>query len=240
MTHELDAIYSSVLNGEANKVRFMTEVALGNGIAPNDILEQGLLKPLGILGEKLKNNQVFIAEVIVVSRAVHAGLHVLEPYLEKGDVSKRGIVVIGTVAGDLHDIGKNLVAMTLASLGWEVIDLGIDVYPEDFVEAVEKYKPEYVAISAMLTTTINEIGNVLDALEDAGLRRSVKVIIGGNPITSDFCFTVGADGTCREVSEIGDMMKYIDQKTKKKMSCSSEYYSSASFYSCFCRKTMSL
>ncbi len=217
MTHELDAIYSSVLNGEANKVRFMTEVALGNGIAPNDILEQGLLKPLGILGEKLKNNQVFIAEVIVVSRAVHAGLHVLEPYLEKGDVSKRGIVVIGTVAGDLHDIGKNLVAMTLASLGWEVIDLGIDVYPEDFVEAVEKYKPEYVAISAMLTTTINEIGNVLDALEDAGLRRSVKVIIGGNPITSDFCFTVGADGTCREVSEIGDMMKYIDQKTKKKM-----------------------
>lgn len=216
MTHELDAIYSSVLNGEANKVRFMTEVALGNGIAPNDILEQGLLKPLGILGEKLKNNQVFIAEVIVVSRAVHAGLHVLEPYLEKGDVSKRGIVVIGTVAGDLHDIGKNLVAMTLASLGWEVIDLGIDVYPEDFVEAVEKYKPEYVAISAMLTTTINEIGNVLDALEDAGLRRSVKVIIGGNPITSDFCFTVGADGTCREVSEIGDMMKYIDQKTKKK------------------------
>lgn len=217
MTHELDAIYSSVLNGEANKVRFMTEVALGNGIAPNDILEQGLLKPLGILGEKLKNNQVFIAEVIVVSRALHAGLHVLEPYLEKGDVSKRGIVVIGTVAGDLHDIGKNLVAMTLASLGWEVIDLGIDVYPEDFVEAVEKYKPEYVAISAMLTTTINEIGNVLDALEDAGLRRSVKVIIGGNPITSDFCFTVGADGTCREVSEIGDMMKYIDQKTKKKM-----------------------
>ena len=213
MTHELDAIYSSVLNGEANKVRFMTEVALGNGIAPNDILEQGLLKPLGILGEKLKNNQVFIAEVIVVSRALHAGLHVLEPYLEKGDVSKRGIVVIGTVAGDLHDIGKNLVAMTLASLGWEVIDLGIDVYPEDFVEAVEKYKPEYVAISAMLTTTINEIGNVLDALEDAGLRRSVKVIIGGNPITSDFCFTVGADGTCREVSEIGDMMKYIDQKT---------------------------
>lgn len=217
MTHELDAIYSSVLNGEANKVRFMTEVALGNGIAPNDILEQGLLKPLGILGEKIKNNQVFIAEVIVVSRAVHAGLHVLEPYLEKGDVSKRGIVVIGTVAGDLHDIGKNLVAMTLASLGWEVIDLGIDVYPEDFVEAVEKYKPEYVAISAMLTTTINEIGNVLDALEDAGLRCSVKVIIGGNPITSDFCFTVGADGTCREVSEIGDMMKYIDQKTKKKM-----------------------
>lgn len=217
MTHELDAIYSSVLNGEANKVRFMTEVALGNGIAPNDILEQGLLKPLGILGEKLKNNQVFIAKVIVVSRALHAGLHVLEPYLEKGDVSKRGIVVIGTVAGDLHDIGKNLVAMTLASLGWEVIDLGIDVYPEDFVEAVEKYKPEYVAISAMLTTTINEIGNVLDALEDAGLRRSVKVIIGGNPITSDFCFTVGADGTCREVSEIGDMMKYIDQKTKKKM-----------------------
>lgn len=124
--------------------------------------------------------------------------------------------MIGTVAGDLHDIGKNLVSMTLVSLGWNVIDLGVDVYPEDFVEAVQKHHPEYVAISAMLTTTLNEIGNTLTALDNAGLRRSIKVIIGGNPVTQDFCRTVGADGTCREITEINDMIAYLDKKTKRR------------------------
>ena len=214
MENMIQSVYRAVLDGEANKVRFLTKMALDGKIDPEEILGQGLLEPLSLLGEKLKNNEVFIAEVIVVSRAVHAGLHVLEPYLEKGGGVTKGTVVIGTVAGDLHDIGKNLVSMTLISLGWNVIDLGIDVYPEDFVAAVENHRPEYVAISAMLTTTLNEIGNTLTALEDAGLRRSVKVIIGGNPVTQDFCRTVGADGTCREITEIGDMIAYLDKKTK--------------------------
>ncbi|MBQ4092083.1 MAG: cobalamin-dependent protein, partial [Firmicutes bacterium] len=123
---------------------------------------------------------------------------------------------IGTVAGDLHDIGKNLVATTLTSFGWKVIDLGVDVYPEDFVEAVQEHKPDYLGISVMLTTTLNEVGNILNALEEAGLRHTLKVVIGGNPVTSDFCRTVGADGTCREVNELEDMLAYLDKKIKVK------------------------
>lgn len=216
MENIIDAIYNAVIDGEANKVRFLTSMALDRNEDPQKILHEGLLAPLSVLGEKLKNNEIFIAEVIIVSRAVHAGLHVLEPCLEEGDAGKRGMVVIGTVEGDLHDIGKNLVAMTLSSLGWKVVDLGVDVYPEDFVAAVKKYQPEYVAISAMLTTTLNEIGNTMAALEEADVRNSVKVIIGGNPVTSDFCRTVAADGTCQDVGEIEDMMNYLDRKTRKK------------------------
>ncbi len=213
--HAIEMIVQSVLKGEANKVRFLTEMALSNGTDPKKILHEGLLPPLTIIGEKLRNNEVFIADVIIISRAVHAGLHVLEPCLSDGEAGKRGTVVIGTVAGDLHDIGKNLVAMTLTSLGWNVVDLGIDVYPEDFVAAVKRCRPEYVAISAMLTTTINEIGSILDALEAENLRSSVKVIIGGNPVTSDFCFTVGADGTCGDIGEIGDMIASVDRRKKR-------------------------
>ncbi len=216
MSSEIESIQDAVLQGEANKVRFLTEIALSKKIAADEILHSGLLAPLKTISDKLKRNEVFIAEVIVVSRAVHAGLHVLGPHLKKAIEPGRGKIIIGTVAGDLHDIGKNLVAMALTSLGYQVIDLGIDVYPEDFVAAVKTHQPAYLAISAMLTTTINEISNVLKALEDEGLRKKVKVIIGGNPVTSDFCFTVGADGTCYELSEIEDMITYIDQKKRSK------------------------
>mgnify|MGYP000990778309 CR=1 FL=1 len=216
MSSEIESIQDAVLQGEANKVRFLTEIALSKRIAAGDILYSGLLEPLKTISDKLKRNEVFIAEVIVVSRAVHAGLHVLGPHLKKSDEPSRGSIIIGTVAGDLHDIGKNLVAMALTSLGYQVIDLGVDVYPEDFVAAVKIHQPEYLAISAMLTTTINEISNVLKALEEENLRKKVKVIIGGNPVTSDFCFTVGADGTCYELSEIEDMIAYIDKKKRSK------------------------
>ena len=216
MSYDISSITDAVLKGEANKVRFLVEMAYNKGIDPKFIIHEGLLSPLNLLGEKLKENDVYIAEVLVVSRAVHAGLHVLNPYLEKGAVADRGTFLIGTVAGDLHDIGKNIVATTLTGLGWNVVDLWVDVYPEDFVEAVEKHNPEYLGISAMLTTTLNEIGNTIRALEEAGLRHSVKVVIGGNPVTSDFCRTVGADGTCREISELEDMLAYLDKKIKLK------------------------
>lgn len=216
MSYDIGMITDAVLKGEANKVRFLVDMAYNKGIDPKFIINEGLLSPLILLGEKLKNKDVYIAEVLVVSRAVHAGLHVLKPYLEKGASGDRGTFLIGTVAGDLHDIGKNLVVTTLVSFGWNVIDLGVDVYPEDFVEAVQKYKPDYLGISVMLTTTLNEVGNTLRALEEAGLRHSLKVVIGGNPITSDFCRTVGADGTCREVGELADMLAYLDKKIKVK------------------------
>lgn len=214
MSYDIGVITDAVLKGEANKVRFLVEMAYNKGIDPKFIIHEGLLSPLALLGEKLKNNDVYIAEVLVVSRAVHAGLHVLSPYLEKGAVGDKGTFLIGTVAGDLHDIGKNLVATTLTSFGWKVIDLGVDVYPEDFVEAVQEHNPDYLGISVMLTTTLNEVGNTLSALEEAGLRHTLKVVIGGNPVTSDFCRTVGADGTCSEVGELEDMLAYLDKKIK--------------------------
>ena len=199
---DMECIQEAVLNGQANKVKILTTLAIENGIDPGEILFEGLLEPLKVISQKLKSNEIFTAEVLIISRAVHAGLHVLGPFLSESHQNLRGKVIIGTVAGDLHDIGKNLVAMTLESLGMKVIDLGIDVYPEDFVAAVIEHKPDFVALSAMLTTTINMIVETVHKLEVAGLRKNVKVIIGGNPVTNDFCFSSGADGTCEELKEI--------------------------------------
>lgn len=202
-------IQEAVSNGQANKVKILTTIAIEKEIDPGKILNEGLLAPLKVISQKLKNNEIFIAEVLIISRAIHAGLHVLTPYLSEAHRKSRGKVLIGTVAGDLHDIGKNLVSMALESLGMEVIDLGIDVYPEDFVAAVIKHKPDVVALSAMLTTTINMIVETIHKLEVAGLRKDLKIIIGGNPVTNDFCFSTGADGTCQDLDEIEDMMRHI-------------------------------
>lgn len=206
---DMECIQEAVLNGQANKVKILTTLAIENGIDPGEILFEGLLESLKVISQKLKSNEIFTAEVLIISRAVHAGLHVLGPFLSESHQNLRGKVIIGTVAGDLHDIGKNLVAMTLESLGMKVIDLGIDVYPEDFVAAVIEHKPDFVALSAMLTTTINMIVETVHKLEVAGLRKNVKVIIGGNPVTNDFCFSSGADGTCEELKEIEDMVRHL-------------------------------
>lgn len=209
MDYDIYAISEAVAHGQANKVKILTKIALDKGLDINSILDDGLIAPLHIISKKLKNNEIYIADVIIVSRAVHAGLHVLEPLLEEGEQRYRGRVVIGTVAGDLHDIGKNLVAMTFTSLGLEVIDLGVDVYPEEFVSAVKKYKPDLLALSAMLTTTVNVIAETIHELEVAGIRKSVKVLIGGNPVTADFGFSAGSDGTCQELREIEDMVYHV-------------------------------
>ncbi|MDO4541988.1 MAG: cobalamin-dependent protein [Bacillota bacterium] len=209
INQDILSIQDAVIHGQANKVKILTQIAMDKGNEINNILNVGLIDPLQAISKKLKNNEIYIADVIIVSRAVHAGLHVLEPFLESGETRSRGRVVIGTVAGDLHDIGKNLVAMTMTSLGLEVIDLGVDIYPDEFVEAVKKYKPDLLALSAMLTTTVNVIAETIHELEVAGVRKSVKVLIGGNPVTADFRFTSGSDGTCQELREIEDMIRHV-------------------------------
>lgn len=209
INYDIFCIQEAVKNGQANKVKILTKIAIDKGLDTPTILHDGLIAPLHTISKKLKNNEIYIADVIIVSRAVHAGLHVLEPFLEEGEHRYKGRVVIGTVAGDLHDIGKNLVAMTMKSLGMEVIDLGVDVYPDEFVDAVKRYKPDFLALSAMLTTTVNVIAETIHELEVAGIRKSVKVLIGGNPVTADFGFSAGSDGTCQELREIEDMIQHV-------------------------------
>lgn len=148
---------------------------------------------MGVIGEKFKKDEVFVPQVLIAARAMNAGIEILKPYLAEAGVDSKWTVIIGTVKGDLHDIGKNLVKMMIEGKGFTVIDLGVDVPGEKFVEAIREYEADIVACSSLLTTTMNEIGNVVKAIEDAGLRDNVKIMIGGAPVTQEFCDSIGAD-----------------------------------------------
>lgn len=180
--------------GQANRVKILTEIAIENGIEPMHILEKGLIPGMQVIGEKFRENIIFISDVLIASRAMHAGLHVLKPRLSASQQALRGRVVIGTVAGDLHDIGKNLVVMMLRGAGLDVVDLGVDVEPEDFADAVVEYQPDILGMSAMLTTTLYMIPETIRELERRNLRNEVKIIIGGGPTTNDFAQVIKADG----------------------------------------------
>lgn len=180
--------------GQANRVKILTEIAIENGIEPMHILEKGLIPGMQVIGEKFRENIIYISDVLIASRAMHAGLHVLKPRLSASQQALRGRVVIGTVAGDLHDIGKNLVVMMLRGAGLDVVDLGVDVEPEDFADAVVDYQPDILGMSAMLTTTLYMIPETIRELERRNLRNEVKIIIGGGPTTNDFAQVIKADG----------------------------------------------
>lgn len=179
--------------GKAKAVKEMVQQALDEGLKAKDILENGLLSGMNVIGEKFKNNEVFVPEVLVAARAMNMGVSVLKPYLQDGEVSVTGKVAIGTVQGDLHDIGKNLVKLMLEGKGFEVVDLGADVAPEAFVAAVRDQGCNVVCCSALLTTTMVVMADVVKALENAGLRDKVTIMIGGAPITEEFCKQIGAD-----------------------------------------------
>ncbi len=209
MNEELLCLREAVLLGQANRTKNATKIVLDEGIPAKEVLDSSILPALRIISEQLRNNEVYIADVILVSRAVHAGLHVLQPYLRQGEKIFRAKAVVGTVAGDLHDIGKNLIVTGLISLGVEVVDLGVDIYPEDFVQAVREYEPDILGLSAMLTTTMNMIPETLWALKEEQMRERVKVIIGGNPITEEFCETVQADGWSEDINGLKELLDCI-------------------------------
>ena len=215
MTVKLEPITEALIKGQANRVKVLTEVAIENGIEPITILEKSLLPGMEIITDKFRENTIFISEVLITSRAMHAGLHVLKPLLSASQQALRGRVVIGTVAGDLHDIGKNLVTMMLQGQGFDVIDLGVDVEPEDFAKAVQEYQPDIVGMSAMLTTTLYMIPEIINELEQRDLRKGVKVIIGGSPVTQDLAHVVKADGYAIDakssVDMVNDIIKNMDQ-----------------------------
>ena len=192
---KLNELAVAVESGNVAEVVALTKAALEEGNAPIDVLNTGLVEPINVLGEKFRLSQVYVPELLVASKAMKMGVEIVKPLLVDGGAEAKGKAIFATVAGDMHDIGKNLVVLLLESAGFEVTDLGMDVEVEDIVEAVEEDPDvQIVGLSAMLTTTMYAMKETIEALEEAGLRDKVKVIIGGAPVNADFASQIGADG----------------------------------------------
>jgi len=194
MNEVLTEITKAVIEGNYDAIGGLTERALNEGLSAKEILDDGLVPGMEHVGDEMAKGNMFIPEVLLSARVMKASLGIIKPLLAKAGAKMIGKVVIGTVQGDLHDIGKSLVSMMLEGTGFEVIDLGRDVAPEAFVEAVKKEKPDIVGMSALLTTTMRNMGVTIKALKEAGLRDQVKVMVGGAPLTRDFAEKIGADG----------------------------------------------
>ncbi|AET68343.1 putative cobalamin binding protein [Desulfosporosinus orientis DSM 765] len=202
---ELELITKALIKGQASRVKTLTLLAIENGVTPQRIFQHALLPGMQVIGSQFRDKAIYISDVLIASRAMHAGLHALKPLLSQPKQSSLGKIVIGTVAGDLHDIGKNLIVMMFRGAGFEVIDLGIDVQTEDFMEAVIKHQPDILALSAMLTTTLPMMPEAITELERLQLRDSVKIIIGGNPATQEFAQSIKADGYAVDVFKAVDL-----------------------------------
>lgn len=189
----LNEISSWLQQGRAPKVKSCVQQALDEGISANDILEQGLLDGMNIIGQKFKNNEVFVPEVLIAARAMTKGIELLRPYLVEDGMEQRGTVIIGTVKGDLHDIGKNLVRMMMEGKGLKVIDLGVDVPAEAFLSAAKEHNAQVIACSTLLTTTMNEMRNIVDSVRNSELNGTLRIMIGGAPVNQAFCDQIGAD-----------------------------------------------
>ncbi|MCD8356927.1 MAG: corrinoid protein [Clostridia bacterium] len=193
MSEVLNEISEWLQKGRAPKVKAAVSKALEEGIPASTILQEGLLAGMDIIGQKFKNNEVFVPEVLVAARAMNRGVDVLKPYLVEDGVEEKGTVILGTVKGDMHDIGKNLVRMMMEGKGLKVIDLGVDVPVEKFLDAARENDACLICCSALLTTTMGEMKNVVDAVKASEMSGKVKIMIGGAPITQTFCEQIGAD-----------------------------------------------
>lgn len=197
----LGKLRDAIVNLDIEGVQRACREAIKTGIPAYKVVTSGMAKGMEIVGEKYENSEYFLAELIMAGETMKEGMRVLEPYLKLGDVKTIGKVVIGTVWGDLHDIGKNVVVTLLNAAGFDVVDLGVDVSPEKFVEAVKENNPDIVGMSALLTTTMIEMESVIRALNEAGLRDRFKIIIGGAPITQEYAEKIGADVAARAAVE---------------------------------------
>lgn len=207
---ELELITKALIKGQANRVKTLTILAIENGIEPLTVIDKALMPGMQEIGGQFRDKVIYISDVLIASRAMHAGLHVLKPLLSNSQQHSLGKVVIGTVAGDLHDIGKNLVVMMFRGAGLEVIDLGVDVQPEDFAQAIIDHQPDILAMSAMLTTTLGMMAETIRELNRQDLRNKVKIMIGGSPATQEFARAINADGFAVDVTKAVDLaMKLI-------------------------------
>ncbi len=209
MTATLEEIFEAVLAGNQSEVEDKVKKALEETISPEQILKGGLIAAMSEVGDRFERGDYYVPEMLVAARAMKAGLALIKPLLVEADVKAAGKVVIGTVKGDLHDIGKNLVAMMLESAGYEIIDLGTDVPPGTFAEAVREHAPDIVGMSALLTTTMPEMKNTIEALEDLGVRENVKVIIGGAPVTQEHATRIEADGYAPDASRAVTLVRQL-------------------------------
>jgi 5-methyltetrahydrofolate--homocysteine methyltransferase len=208
---DFNALSDHIIQGNAAGAEQWTQEALSQGVDCHDILERGLIAGMNVVGEKFKNEEYFLPQVLLAARAMKASMALLSPILAQaqGD-AQRGRVVIGTVQGDLHDIGKNMVALMLEGAGFEVTDLGNDVSPESFISAVEEKQADMVCMSTLLTTTMSMMGKIIEAMEEAGIRQRIKVMVGGAPVSETYASSIGADGyasdAARAVEQVKDLL----------------------------------
>jgi 5-methyltetrahydrofolate--homocysteine methyltransferase len=199
----------ALIKGDQNEVGRMTKQALDDGYSANTILDDGLVSGMAVVGIKFRDNIIFVPEVLVAARAMKAGMVYVEPILSASGVEPIGTVVMGTVKGDLHDIGKNLCIMMLRGAGFVVEDIGVDTKPEDFIDAVMEHGAKVLGMSALLTTTMPNMGKTIQEFEDAGLREEVKIMVGGAPVTQEFADDMGADGYGKDAIACVEMAKQL-------------------------------
>jgi len=209
MTEFVTNIYNGVIDGDAVGVKNAVESALQSGSIAEDLLNHGLIAAMKEVGRLFEEGEYFVPEILISARAMQAGMGILRPILVAQDIKPKGKVVIGTVQGDLHDIGKNLVSMMLEGAAFEIVDLGSDVPPQKFVDAVRENDADFVAMSALLTTTMPNMKTTIEALEESGLRSKVKVLIGGAPVTSQYAHEIGADGFAPDASRAVALAKSL-------------------------------
>jgi 5-methyltetrahydrofolate--homocysteine methyltransferase len=204
---KLQSITETLITGDADTLKKRVQEALDAGVSADEILQKGLITGMDIVGEKMESGEMFIPEVLMAGRAMSLSVDILKPMLAEGQSSSAGKVIIGTVKGDLHDIGKNLVVMMIESVGFEVIDLGVDVEPEIFVETIREHQPDIVGISALLTTTMPMMQKTIESIEASGLRKNLKIIVGGAPVNQAFADEIGADAFAPDAGAASKMSK---------------------------------
>ena len=208
---DLTILARLVVEGDEQEVKKLVEQAIAERMAPDKVLSEGLVKGMDVVGERMKKHEMFIPEVLHSAVVMKAGMDLLTPLLGTGGFNPGPKVVLGTVKGDMHDIGKNLVGMMLKGAGFQVIDLGIDIPAARFVQAVKEHKAEILGMSALLTTTMPEMRAAIEELTEAGLRKKVKVIIGGAPVSLEFAQSIGADGFARDAARAVDKVREFTQ-----------------------------
>jgi len=206
---DYEALAGAIIECNAAKAAELTQKLVDEGVKPSEIINMGLIGGMNVVGDRFKKGDMYVPEVMMAAKAMHAGMNIVKPLLLEGESSSTGKVIVGTVSGDLHDIGKNLVGMMMESGGMEVVDLGVDVTPEKFAAAVREHKPQVVGLSALLTTTMLAMKDTIEVLKEECLRDSVKVIVGGAPVTQDFADEIGADGWAPDAASAKDLAQKL-------------------------------